>query len=159
MTQKPTLRPISRPVSRPSAARKLSRTQSKIGNGPRHEVEFLKAEAVLIEARALAAAGIATPADVFASPPDRLDHLRESWTVVTGQASGITWDYFLMLCGLPGVKADRMLQRFVSRALGREVTADRAGALVLAAAEGLGVASPQLDYRLWRQESTRSAPG
>lgn len=85
-----------------------------------------------------------------------LTGLRSGWTSITGQGSGLSWDYFLMLAGLPGVKDDRMVRRFVARALGHTVvSAQRAGALILAAAERLEVPSRNLDYVLWRAESTR----
>jgi hypothetical protein len=33
----------------------------------------------------------------------------------------VTWDYFLMLLGTPGVKADTWIVRFAADALGRHV--------------------------------------
>lgn len=66
-------------------------------------------------------------------------------------------DYFLMLNGLPGVKADRWIRRFVAKALELPnelaVSVERAGVLTRAVAERLGVDERVLDYRIWRHES------
>jgi hypothetical protein len=62
-----------------------------------------------------------------------------------------------MLSGLPGVKADRMVRRFVAAALELPnelaISAEDAGALVRDAASNLGVDERVLDYAIWRYES------
>lgn len=80
---------------------------------------------------------------------------KKLWTSVEAQSSGITWHYALMLAGLPGVKADRMVIRFVSRALGDEVSPETAASLVREAAERIGVRATHLDHAIWRKESGR----
>lgn len=61
-----------------------------------------------------------------------------------------------MLLGSQGIKADRMVRRFVAHALGCEesaVSASRAHALVTAVAERLGVGASQVDYAIWLFQS------
>jgi hypothetical protein len=64
--------------------------------------------------------------------------------------------YFLMLLGVPGVKADTMVTRWVERALDTgPLTPHQIESLVAAAAELLDVPSTELDHAIWRTESTR----
>lgn len=60
-----------------------------------------------------------------------------------------------MLNGLPGVKADRMIRRFVTRALdwSRPINAQEASELVEAAATEIGVEYSTLDHAIWRFEA------
>lgn len=60
-----------------------------------------------------------------------------------------------MLCGVPGVKADRMVVRFVHRAVGEDVGPAGAAALVQEVAERMGVSFSTLDHAIWRKESGR----
>lgn len=81
---------------------------------------------------------------------------KKLWTTVEAQSSGLTWNYALMLAGLPGVKADRMVIRFVSRALdGVQLTPESAAAMVRQAAEVMRVNATDLDHAIWRKESGR----
>ncbi|MGV9802010.1 heme peroxidase [Mycobacterium sp. NPDC003449] len=81
---------------------------------------------------------------------------KKLWTGVEAQSSGITWNYGLMLAGLPGVKADRMVARFVSRALGGvELSPEAASSLVRQAALRMEVSATDLDHAIWRKESGR----
>lgn len=57
----------------------------------------------------------------------------------------------LILAGVPGVKPDRMLRRFVAAALGvpiRQVGVERAADLVAAAAAELNVSVSALDHQI-----------
>lgn len=130
------------------AVRNRQRTSSRNG--------VLKAAAVLSEARMLVERDIAWPADL-SSDADRLERVRRCWVLVPGQGSGISWDYFLMLNGLSGVKADRMVRRFVASAITAgdvsEVSADTARRTIKAAADALGVEDRILDYAIWRLQS------
>ncbi len=85
---------------------------------------------------------------------ERSDTARE-WLAIRGQSSGLTWNYFLMLVGIPGVKADRMVIRFVSQVLQRGVSTKEASRLVEAAADILGVNYIHLDHTIWRFQSGR----
>ena len=117
---------------------------------------ILKAEAVLGVAQVLVDVGIETPQDLAAATPHQVTELRRRWTAITGQGSGLSWDYFLMLAGQQGVKADRMVRRFVAEALGvgeHEVSQREAHALVTEAAVHLSVDVSQLDYAIWLHQS------
>jgi hypothetical protein len=120
---------------------------------------ILKAEAVRLAAGVLVAAGIATPQELAAASPGELAAVRDRWMKVAGQRSGISWDYFLMLSGSQGVKADRMVCRFVAQALGVDelsVSPRQAHALVTAVAAHLDVDVSQLDYAIWLHQSGNS---
>lgn len=94
--------------------------------------------------------------DLDAGNDARRRATKKLWTSVEAQSSGITWNYALMLAGLPGVKADRMVLRFVSRALdGADVSPEAAASLVGEAAQLMGVFATHLDHAIWRYESGR----
>jgi hypothetical protein len=118
---------------------------------------ILKAEAVLREAKMLADEGIETPGDIAGASPADHDRLKRRWTQeVPGQGSGLSWDYLHMLMGMQGVKADRMIRRFVADALGLregDVPPERAHALVTEAAAQLGMGASHVDYAIWRFQS------
>lgn len=105
----------------------------------------MKAEAIRDTARVLAANGIDTAAALRAAAGDgaRLKLVRKAWCAVKAQRSGITWRYVLMLAGVPGVKPDRMIIRFVADAL--EVPRRSVGSEF--AAEIVPAAAPELDVR------------
>ncbi|SDU17943.1 hypothetical protein [Jiangella alkaliphila] len=74
---------------------------------------------------------------------------KAAYTSVRGLGP-VTWEYFLMLLGTPGVKADTWITRFVSEALdGRTVTSTEARALVIRVAEKLQVSPTLLDHAIW----------
>ena len=88
-------------------------------------------------------------------PMRQTSDLSTAWKRLPGQRSGLTWHYFLMLNGLPGVKADRMIRRFVTDTLGlpRMISALEASHLVEAAAAEIGVGYSTLDHAIWRFEA------
>jgi hypothetical protein len=57
-----------------------------------------------------------------------------------------------MLLGVDDVKADTWVNRFVSDALGREVTAAESRQLVSAVAKSLKVAEVRLDHAIWSHQ-------
>lgn len=120
----------------------------------------LKAEAALQAAGVLGTNAIESIDDVrtaFASPAQQVDsQVKREWTRIPGHRSGLTWAYFLMLCGVPGVKADRMVVGYVSRVVGRQVTPAEAASLVSALADQRGLRRTKLDHAIWRHESGRS---
>lgn len=87
---------------------------------------------------------------------DRRHGLKKLWTSAEAQRSGITFEYALMLAGLPGVKSDRMVLRFVEAATGRsDLTPTTCATLVRDAADQLGVDATALDHAIWRKASGR----
>jgi hypothetical protein len=116
-----------------------------------------KAEAVFVAATALHHVSIDT-ADQFrsASGTPLGDQAKKVWLAVPGQGSGISWRYLRMLLGLPDVKPDRMVIRFLASALGVDesaIDADRAVVLVQATAAHLGVEQQALDHEIWEYQS------
>jgi hypothetical protein len=124
---------------------------------------ILKAEAVHRAARSLTVEmiqidqpTIETVDDLLAAPD--LGASERAWRAVQGQGSGVTWRYLLMLAGVPGVKPDRMILRFVTRVLDRPIGREEAIVVVTAAAECLGLTSTQADHVIWASESRQRAP-
>lgn len=79
-----------------------------------------------------------------------------AWCAIPGQRSGISWHALRMLAGLPDVKPDRMVIRFLASALHvgeTSIDADRAIALVQAAARHFGAEQRALDYEIWEYQS------
>ena len=67
--------------------------------------------------------------------------------------------YFLMLLGVPGVKADVMVKRFVDSALGVNVSDREAAELVTAAAGDLDADVIRLDHAIWDYQSSLARAG
>jgi hypothetical protein len=108
-------------------------------------------------AKALVAAGVTKAEHVC---PE--EH-RSAYTRVHGLGK-VTWEYFTMLLGHPGIKADTWITRWVSDAVGadRQLTSEHANALLKEAATELGIgagnAEPptltQLDHAIWKVART-----
>lgn len=119
----------------------------------------LKSHVALEAARLLDEAGLTSREEVQRAFEDQSvrqsSEISTAWKRLQGQRSGLTWHYFLMLNGLPGVKADRMIRRFVTRALDlpRTISAVEASQLVEAAASEIGVGYSTLDHAIWRFEA------
>jgi hypothetical protein len=107
-----------------------------------------KAEAIVNAAGALSAIGVVHAADL--DPTSEL-HL-STYCSVRGLGP-VTWRYFTLLLGTPGVKADTWIIRFVAAALSRRVSSAQAEELVGAAADTLGVSRTVLDHAIWRSMS------
>lgn len=110
---------------------------------------ILKAEAIYLQARMLASAGVVDVTGLT-------DDVRARWITVPGSRSGTSWDAFLLVLGEDTVKADRMLRRFCAKALRTtesRVSAKRAHELVVAAAAQMGVTARALDGAIWAHES------
>lgn len=128
------------------AAAVMNRQRTSSRNG------ILKAQAVMEAAELLTEHAVAGPDDLRQMQGTSLDRLARGWRLIRGQGSGLSWDYFLMLNGLEGVKADRMVRRFVARALNRPedgVSAEEARDLVASAAGTLGVGQRVVDFAIW----------
>lgn len=134
----------------------------KIGNGHRTSTRAgapLKAAAILRVAEVLDAEGITTAAALRGLVDDAAGFaaVRKAWCGVVGQRSGITWRYAGMLAGVPGVKPDRMICRFVGKSLYPErrryrVGTEFAAEIVTAAAKELDMTATALDHAIWRFE-------
>ncbi len=117
----------------------------------------LKAVAVIEAAEAYKGVGV-TKADDFRALDPRV--AKRLYTGVRGLGP-VTIEYFSMLLGIPGVKTDVMIKRFISRALAaagvEDVDARTARALVLDAyaATSLGETLSHFDHALWLSESQR----
>jgi len=120
-----------------------------------------KGEAVFRAATALHDLGVDT-AGQFRSADDTPlgEQVRDAWCAIPGQGSGISWRYLRMLAGLPDVKPDRMVIRFLASALDVDessIDADRAVALVQATAQHFDVEQRALDHEIWEYQSGRRA--
>jgi len=120
---------------------------------------ILKADAVVQFAGVLARHRIEHLQDVLEARD--LSAVERDVRRIPGQASGLSWRYFLMLAGREDlVKPDRMIFRFLERVVGRPVGADEAQAMLAAAARELdrefpGITPRTLDNLIWRQERER----
>lgn len=116
-----------------------------------------KTEVMYGAAQILATAGIRNPRELEVAMKDATTHaaLKREWLGLPGQRSGLTWRFFLMNAGMPGIKADRMITRWTSRALGRQMTPQEAERILTDAAERLGVGTRRLDHALWERERRR----
>lgn len=103
----------------------------------------LKAKGAAEVAKTLACVGVRHAADVTGE-----DEQRRAWSSVPG-LGWVSWSYFLMLLGNPGVKADVMVTRFVTATLGRPVSPAEAHAIVTAAAPSLTNDLTALDQAIW----------
>ncbi len=129
-----------------------------IGTGDRTSTEPgapLKAAAIESAATSLSDIEIYSAADLreVATYPDMIPIVQTAWTGVVGQQSGVTWRHLLILTGVPGVKPDRMIIRFVASALGlkpADVDAAFAAEAIERAAGELGISSTTLDHAGWR---------
>lgn len=104
----------------------------------------LKAQAITEAARRLSDVGLrhASDVDPLAVPQ------RRAYLGVRGLGP-VTWEYFLMLLGRPGVKADTWITRFVHEATGKHYLPDQVRDLVVAASRELDVAPVALDHAIW----------
>ncbi len=106
-------------------------------------------------AQALLLEGVLATQDLrdAASEAEAQERIQGEWLKVPGQRSGITWHYVRMLAGVPGVKPDRMIIRFVAQALdlpARQVSPEFAREAVTGAAREMGVSPTDLDHGIWQ---------
>ena len=93
-----------------------------------------------------------------AATADGLRAVERAWRPRTWAALGITWDYARMLAQIPGVKADRTVLKYVTRAIGcrpGSMLPERAADLVSRVAQAKGWNVIHLDHAIWRFESGR----
>lgn len=123
----------------------------------------LKAEVIRAAAVALLAAGVDDADSVRARLADDAEgvtggaSLEKLWNDLPGQSSGISFSYFTALLGMPAVKPDRMIVRYLSRAAGQTLRPKEAGVLLQSVAAQLDVTEVfVLDHNVWRFESGRT---
>ena len=116
-----------------------------------------KAEAVLQAASALVGVGVNTASELRERAAD--ETVMRAWLAVHGQGSGVSWHYVTMLALVDDAKPDRMVLRFISRAVGRDVVDPAEARAILVAAHvvlvkefpALGLRA--LDYVIWDHEA------
>lgn len=119
----------------------------------------LKAEIIEQAAELMSKLGIDTVPDLVSQVNDSpLDNeVLRGWKRLPSQSSGVTYNYLLILAGLPSVKPDRMVLRFLAQALGEESELDgaRAVKLITETAKSMNVDPRALDHIAWRAASGR----
>ena len=132
----------------------------RIGNGNRtstHKGSPLKAYAIEAEANSMIDVGVMTAEDLrtAANDADALARVKKAWLKVPGQGPGVTWHYVQMLAGIPGIKPDRMIIRFVAKALDRQVKTIGTAfcvELLTAVAGELSMTASELDHAIWNHQ-------
>ncbi|WP_350269043.1 hypothetical protein AAFP32_10155 [Brevibacterium sp. CBA3109] len=119
----------------------------------------LKAEIIEQATELMSKLEIDTVPDLVSQVKDSpLDNgvLRE-WKRLPSQSSGVTYNYLLILAGMPSVKPDRMILRFLAHALGEQTELDgqRAVELITETAKTMNVDPRALDHIAWRAASGR----
>lgn len=111
---------------------------------------ILKSDAVLRATTLFCKTSVFTCSD-FKS---RQDEVYLGWLAIPGQKSGISWHYLRILAGEPDIKPDRMITRFVSRAIARLVSPAEAITLLVTAHREMELASDlrTLDYAIWSHQ-------
>lgn len=135
----------------------------RIGNGNRtstHKGAPLKAFAIKAEADSMIDVGVLTAEDLrsAAENPDELTRVKKAWLKVPGQGPGVTWHYVQMLAGIPGIKPDRMIIRFVAKALDRPVKTVGSAfcvELLSAVAAELSMTASELDHAIWNYQRSQ----
>jgi len=111
-----------------------------------------KALAVYDSSVALARVGVDTADDARKMRSEAEKELLRA--IRAGRGVGLqAATYFLMNLGVPGVKADVMVKKFVSDALGEDVSEREAADLVSASAALLAVDLIHLDHAIWMHGS------
>lgn len=119
----------------------------------------LKAEIIQQAAELMKSLDIDTVEDLVAQVEDEPlnNPVQKGWKRLPSQSSGVTYNYLLILAGLPSVKPDRMILRFLATALGEgtELSTRKAVELITKTAEAMDVSPRTLDHIAWRAASGR----
>lgn len=126
---------------------------SVLGNQQRLSGDVPKSAAAVDVAQRLRHLGVRHAADLRAGS---LDH-RGAVTGVVGLGP-LTWDYLLLVLGVPDRLADRRLRAFAERVLGCEVSDDALVVLLEHAAQRLSLTVTALELALWRAQGRRGRP-
>ena len=106
-----------------------------------------------VDAIVAAAGRLAVSGARHASAIDRDSAAQRAAYCGTRGLGPVTWDYFLMLVGHDGVKADTLVIRFVVEALGRRLGSTEVSRLVKEAAMWMDISVSALDHSIWRHMS------
>lgn len=119
----------------------------------------LKAEIIQQAAELMVSLGIDTVDDLVAKIHDQPlnNEVHDGWKRLPSQSSGVTYNYLLILAGMPSVKPDRMILRFLATALGEEteLSPQKAVELITETANAMNVSPRTLDHVAWRAASGR----
>lgn len=119
----------------------------------------LKAEAVRDGASRLVGLGIRSVEELrLTAESDAIDVVNKSWCEVPGQRSGVTWAYVLMLAGIPGAKANRLVVEYVADVLELpigEVDARSVSGWIREVAKTKGWNSIHTEHAIWRLQTRR----
>lgn len=120
----------------------------------------LKAAVIQRAATVLQELRITTRDDVHAvyAKNHSFDELKRDWLRLPSQSSGVTFNYFLILCGFQSVKPDRMVIRFVEEHAGlrvKDITPLQTAELIARVAEMYPTEPRMLDHVIWRHVSGR----
>ena len=132
---------------------KIARNRQRTSTSKKNSI--LKAHAVLLTAQGIQQLGLVTPVDVVRSQDD----VENFWLKIKGQSSGISFGYFMMLLGQEGIKPDRMIIRFLEKALARKVSTDEAREMLAEVAHKLSLSQIQLDHAIWNYQRGRKILG
>lgn len=121
-----------------------------LGNHQRLYGGKLKSAAIIEAAQNLTDVGVLHADNLVADSPTH----SLAYTTVKGLGP-VTWSYFTMLLGSPGIKADTWIVRYVARSLDRAVTSEEARQLLVGVAGRLQVNATALDYALWSHARKR----
>jgi hypothetical protein len=121
-----------------------------MNNRQRLSGDGYKTDALRAAASNLVAVGVHHAADL---DPTSRSH-RGAYIRVPGLGP-VTWEYFSMLLGTPGIKADTWIRRFAEEALGRAVSSEDASKLLRQVADVLEEDPRALDYAIWRHMRSR----
>ena len=134
---------------------------------PGRDSERYKSIAVLEAAQNFVNVGVVNSADItsrWVQDEEFRAKLKNAYTSIPGLGC-VTFEYFTMLLGIPGVKADRMIVRFVENALGEGVPSEqRANAAIKEVyeewrkAEGNNASLIEFEHAIWRYGSEHTHP-
>lgn len=162
---RPVVSPSELPAGDPFPTRRLSqfsedelldrtnRQRTSTRNG------ITKAKAAIAYASVLTANGVLSMSDAskLLRDPPRLAQVERELSRVRGHGAGVRMAYLWMLLGDDnGVKPDRMVIRWLQRAIGRESSVDEARVILADASVRLGGTLWELDHAIWLDERGRN---
>jgi hypothetical protein len=120
---------------------------SQVSPGRRQDAPCGPSKAATVKEAAgkLCGVGVSVAADI---DPDTVATAKTALRSVSGIGFATT-NYFLMLLGVPGIKPDRMIRRFLKNATGESFSEARAEQILRNVAARFGVQEHVLDHAIW----------